>query len=348
MISSGKIFDYKKYLKSIFFCVGLITFIFSSYLFAQSTNQNAPTPLITDEIRGQIKARDIGDSRLTTYYFVFNGERGDVFINVVTNNLNGDIDIFTADTLQPRTKITVYANTSVTETGRIVYMRQPEKLILRVQGKTPNDDPATFQIKFAGSFQPLSPASVAETESLPEIKIDREGTVKVNSVGTIIEEPKTETDEKTDVDLGRGRVAETDNSDKTNIPKTFDPTKNPNRTLPEENSILNPRAVITEKTNPENKETDVTINIEEQPKNTSAVVRIEKSDEDSENNKAEEEAKLLSKISLKLKLKNGGRFERPMNEVISVNVIKTVLTIVTSDGKIHEFSIFEVNKMTID
>ncbi|MGI8669025.1 MAG: hypothetical protein ACR2J3_04155, partial [Aridibacter sp.] len=234
------------------------------------------------------------------------------------------------------------------ETGRIVYLRQPEKLILRVQGRTPNDDPATFEIKFAGSFQPLSPANVAETEPLPEVEIDRKATVKVNSVGTIIEEPKTETDEKTDVDLGRDRVAETENKDKTNIPKTFDPTKKPDRSLPEENSILNPRVVIEENTNPENKETDVTINVEEQPKDTSAVVRIEKSDEESEDNAAAEEAGLLSKISLKLKLKNGGRFERPMNEVISVNVVKTVLTIVTSDGKIHEFSIFEVNKMTID
>ncbi len=342
MIFRGKIFKYQKHLKNLFFCSGLLlalNFAFSSNILAQSTDQNAPTPLTTDEIRGQIKARDIGDARLTTYYFAFNGDRGDVFLNVVTRNLNGNIDVFTADTLQPRTRITLYADTSATETGRIVYMRQPEKLILRVQGRTPNDDPATFQIKFAGSFVPLSPVGLAETEALPEVEIDRKGTVRVNSVGTIIEEPKTETSEETDSVLGRDRVSETENSDKTEIPRTFDPTKK---------SGISTSKDISASESSETTETDVTINIEEQPKKSSAIVRIEKSEEDAESIEAEEEAKRLSKISLKLKLKNGGRFERPMNEVITVNVIKAVLTIVTTDGKIHEFSIFEVSKMTID
>ncbi|MDQ3635998.1 MAG: hypothetical protein M3405_16065 [Acidobacteriota bacterium] len=347
MISRRLNFEYKIDIKNLFFCVGLLVFAiitFSSYSFAQSIDQNAPTPLTTDEISGQIKARDIGDSRLTTYYFVFNGDRGDVFINVVTRNLNGDIDIFTAKTLQPRTKISVYANNSVTETGRVVYMRQPEKLILRVQGRTPNDDPATFQIKFAGSFQALSGGNPADTEILPEVKIEREGTVKVNSVGTIIEEPKTGEE---------GKIAETLEVDKTKIPGTFDPTKKPDSILPEINSILNPRDIATETTESkddatsDDSATDITVNIEKQPKNTSTIVKIERSEEN-EDLEAAEEAKRLSKISLKLKLKNGDKFERAMNEVLSINVIKTVLTIVTSDGKIHEFSIFEVNKMIIE
>lgn len=364
MTSVGKNFDLTNHSKyTLYFAVFGLIFIygFSNCIFAQSTNQNTPTPLLTNEISGQIKARDIGDSRLTTYYFILNGERGDVFVNVVTNNFNGDFDIFTADTLQPRTKITVYADTSNVETGRVVYMRKPEKLILRVQGRTPNDDPATFQIKFAGSFQPINAAAVAEdTNNLPEIKIDREGTVRVNSVGTILEEPKTDTGKKSDLDIEkRVEVADSVADDKSNIPETFDPTKRTDRILPEDNSISNPNVETADNNSAEKTDDTVsdietrelTVNIEEKPTDTSATIRIEKVEEDAdaENTEAEEEETArLSKISLKLELKNGDKFERSMNEVININVIKTVLTIVTSDGNIHEFSIFEVAKMTIN
>ncbi len=346
----------------VIFIAALIVFVFSNanQAFAQSSDQNAPTPLVTNEIRGQIKARDIGDSRLTTYYYIFNGQRGDVFINVVTNNLNGDIDIFTADTLKPRTKITVYADSSNNETGRIVYMRQPEKLLMRIQGRTPNDDPATYQIKFAGSFQAINPSEIPERPDLPELDVKGDGVVKVNSVGTIIEEPKeddsldeTRKDNKkidTKTDVAKSE------EDKTGIPKTFDPTRKTVKTLPEDESILRPRVIITDDSKSETKaenidkeeKADLTVNIEDKKKNTSAVVTIERVEEDEKESKEAEEARKLAKISLKVKLKNGDKFERPMNEVTSVNVIKTVLTIVTSDGKIHEFSIFDVSKMTID
>jgi hypothetical protein len=64
---------------------------------AQSTNQSYPTAVTSNEISGAIKARDLGDARLTSYFYVFNGNQGDVFINVVANNFNGNIDVFTAD-----------------------------------------------------------------------------------------------------------------------------------------------------------------------------------------------------------------------------------------------------------
>ena len=152
---------------------------------AQSINQSSPTPITTNEISGRIPARDLGDARLTTYYYTFDGVQGDVFVNVVTTNFNGDIDVFTADNLRPLTKITVYADTSSNETGRVIYLRQPVKMILRVEGRTPNDDAATFQIKFAGSFAPSN--AVAENDTAPEIKSNNETDVRVNSVGTIIE-----------------------------------------------------------------------------------------------------------------------------------------------------------------
>ena len=135
----------------LLFCILHFAFCMTA-INAQSTNQSFPTPVSSNEISGTIKARDIGDARLTSYFYTFNGNQGDIFINVVTKNLDGDIDVFTADNLRPLTKIRVYSDNPEGETGRVIYLRQPQKLILRIEGKTPTDEPATFRIKFAGSF----------------------------------------------------------------------------------------------------------------------------------------------------------------------------------------------------
>lgn len=171
---------------SVFFSILYFAFCISTVK-AQSTRQEFPTSIITNEISGRIPARDVGDARLTNYFYTFNGNQGDIFINVQTTNLNGDIDIFTANNLQSLTKITIYADISENETGRVIYLRKPEKLILRIQGRTPNDDAATFRIKFAGSFVPLPATAENSAPELPEVKSDNQTDVRVNSVGTIIE-----------------------------------------------------------------------------------------------------------------------------------------------------------------
>lgn len=119
---------------------------------AQSSDQLFPTPLLTNEITGTIAPRRVGDNRLTRYFYTFNSSQGDLFVNVVTQNFNGDIDIFIADSMQAVGKIVVYADTSRNETGRLLYFRKPERLLLRIEGRTPNDESAVFRIKFGGSF----------------------------------------------------------------------------------------------------------------------------------------------------------------------------------------------------
>lgn len=170
----------------LIFCILHFAFCLTT-ISAQSTNQSFPTPITSNEITGTIKARDIGDARLTSYFYVFNGNQGDIFINVVTKNLDGDIDIFTADNLKPLTKIAVYSDNPDSETGRVIYLRQPQKLILRIEGKTPTDQPATFRIKFAGSFEAIQGVAENETPETPTVKNNEQGEVRVNSVGTIIE-----------------------------------------------------------------------------------------------------------------------------------------------------------------
>jgi hypothetical protein len=173
--------------KTLRLCVSALVILFLlTSAEAQSTNQSHPTAVTSNEISGAIKARDLGDARLTSYFYVFNANQGDVFINVVASNFNGNIDVFTSDGLRPLTKIVVFADTSINETGRVVYLRKPERLILRVEGRTPNDDPATFRIKFAGSFQALSENEQTDAPAEPKVASGSDSDIRVNSVGTII------------------------------------------------------------------------------------------------------------------------------------------------------------------
>ncbi len=163
-------------------------FAASPFVFAQSSDQNFPTPVTSSEIRGTIRARDVGDSRNTTYFYAFDGEQGDIFVNIQTKNFDGDIDVFTADNLRPMTKVVLYADAGVTETGRIIYLRKGERLLLRVEGRTPGDDAATFVVKFAGSFVALTPSTRKTDDSSPQVAAS-DG-VRLNSVGAVI--PRTE------------------------------------------------------------------------------------------------------------------------------------------------------------
>ncbi|MCU1288600.1 MAG: hypothetical protein JWN60_829 [Acidobacteria bacterium] len=213
----------------ILFCLTFLAFCAAGAR-AQSTSQIYPTPVATNEISGTIKARDIGDARLTNYFYAFNANQGDLFINVVTSNFNGDIDVFNADGLKHLSKIVVYADSSFNETGRVIYFRKPEKLILRIEGRTPNDDAGTFKIKFAGSFVAAADAKTEEP-ALPEIASSNQTDVRVNSVGTIVEvKPKAtpapvetaaktniskETVKEISVETGKEKtvIAETDTAD---------------------------------------------------------------------------------------------------------------------------------------
>src|SRR5215213_4759959 len=106
---------------------------------AQSLDPSAPAPVRSSSVSGRIAARDLGDARLTDHYFAFTGTPGDLLITVQSRNLNGDIDVFTAGTLRPLLKLTLYAE-SATPVTKGIYLRKREDLILRVEARSPNDD----------------------------------------------------------------------------------------------------------------------------------------------------------------------------------------------------------------
>ncbi len=159
---------------------------------AQSSEAGAPTPISANDLSGSIAARDIGDSRFTRHYYAFGGNPGDVLITVRSKNLNGDVDIFTAGTLRPLLKFTLYAESSSPITKGI-YLRRHEDLVLRVEARSPNDDDGTYEIRFGGTFEARAVPLVAEAEKTePTIELPaRSGTTgrRVTSAGARIKEP---------------------------------------------------------------------------------------------------------------------------------------------------------------
>jgi hypothetical protein len=171
-----------------FLCV-LVLFLTASATPAQSLDPNTPAPIRTNSVTGRIAARDLGDSRVTDHYFAFTGIPGDLLITVQSQNLNGDVDVFTAGTLRPLLKLTLYAELDSPVT-KSLYLRKREDLILRVEARSPSDEEGTYRLFFGGSFEPIvGGPDIAEAEPDPSPEIRTPGTRRVTSVGARIEEP---------------------------------------------------------------------------------------------------------------------------------------------------------------
>ncbi|MFN0279341.1 MAG: hypothetical protein ACKVRN_12160 [Pyrinomonadaceae bacterium] len=349
----------------------LIAISFSLTIAAQSTDQSFPTAVTTNEITGTIKARDIGDSRLTSYFYTFDGGQGDVFINVVTKNFNGDIDVFAADGLRPLTKIVVYADAE-NETGRLVYLRKPERLILRVEGRSPNDDPATFRIKFAGSFIALAEQKTQDTPTIARREVEVESGVRVNSVGTIVEViPKPQPTPKATPEA-KETVATADKpiesepvrkeSTKPPAPKTAKVKKPASAPKTKEKPSLETTAAkkTPVKKSEETAKKESTLEKKPAKKNESPEVKtvLKKSSKPKKEivAKTPKEPALpeptipdpMTNFRLVVQLKDGKTIERPMKEVTKFSVDKGILTVTATDGSTIIYSMGDVAKVTIE
>lgn len=176
------------------FALMLLFYLAADVSLAQSIDISSPSPIRRNEVVGKIAARDLGDSRLTDHFYTFKGTPGDVLITVKSNNLNGDVDLFTAGSLRPLMKFTLYAEDS-TPISRALFLRKREDLILRVEARSPNDDEGVYQITLGGSFEaivgddpvaePLSPTSDSGLTDTSR----GTGSRRVSSVGARIAEP---------------------------------------------------------------------------------------------------------------------------------------------------------------
>src|ERR1041385_7308880 len=148
----------------------VLLILLASAALAQSIDPNAPSPVRSNDVTGSIAARDLGDARLTDHYYAFTGVPGDLLITIQSQNLNGDVDVFTVGSLRPLLKLTLYAETTSPVT-KSIYLRQRQELILRVEARSPNDDEGTYRLSFGGSFEPVvggPDIAEAETPAVPE------------------------------------------------------------------------------------------------------------------------------------------------------------------------------------
>jgi len=313
----------------------VVVVVLPVHVCGQSASQSYPTPIVSTEISGSIQPRDIGDARLTTYYYAFEGSTGDLFINVVTRNFTGDIDLFTFSGLKPLTKIVVYADLAETETGRVVYFRKPEKLLLRIQGRPPGDDPASFRIKFAGSFVAVRESDYPPEPALPKADILGQ-TDSRNAIGTIREVVKPKADQ------------EVVNGSADANPKAAEPSK----------GIETAKSAIDPGIAPSKPEVVITDNLEKGvtppvARKDAAASRVARRTRRSALRTAPEplekafEVDPLSIIRLVIEFKDGKLIERPMNEVLKFSVDKGILTVISKDGRIGRYSILDVGKVTI-
>jgi hypothetical protein len=205
--------------------------------FAQSIEPNAPTPVFSNEIAGRIAPLDIGDARLTRFFYTFNGLQGDLELTVESYNLDGDIDIFLAGNLRPLTKVTLYAGTTSTKVSKTVYLRRDEPLILRVQARTPNDAEGTYRVTFGGAFKPAERLAGNDAASSGEqsnanpapsptpARSANRNVRRVTSTGARIEEPVAEVAVKEEPE----RAVETPESPPVAAKKTPAPRPRPAR-----------------------------------------------------------------------------------------------------------------------
>jgi hypothetical protein len=356
-----------KYLSHSLQIILLALALGSSYVGAQSSSVDNPTPITASVIRGTIKARDVGDPRSTVHYYVFEGNQGDIFLKVEATNLNGDIDVFYADNMRPLTKISLYADSVPTQTGREIYLRKPERMILRVEGRTPIDDPATYSIRFDGSFIAMARGKAAEQPKLPEIDSENESGIRVNSVGTIIEtKPKPtpkprETAARTSAqpEMETTTVPEPISTIKPRTSNSRPPARNRNtKKEPAAKIVVNesdkgdepenekPETEKIEDTTPSTPKSKTTRTstrpAKNQPVRKETPVKTPKADS------AAELAKAMENIRLVVEFKDGAKIERPMSEVMRFGVDKGVLTIVNKNGTIGRYSILDVVRMTIE
>jgi hypothetical protein len=327
----------------------VVLFVTTTAFLAQSSDQNFPTPVTSNEINGQIRARDVGDSRLTRFFYVFDGGQGDIFVNVVTKNFAGDIDIFTAEALRPMTKMVIYPDgNSSNETGRLIYLRKGERLLLRIEGRSPNDDPAMFRIKFGGSFIAIAgtkeedPPSIANSQS--------ESGIKVNSVGTIVavkpKAPPTKPPIEIPSSVPVKATAKTE-SKVQEVPKT--------EPVGESKVEASKRVVVVSETFPvatvfnSKKNSEIEKKTPETKSNstatkTAAVKKAEKADGPTSEPKVDP----LASIRLIVQLKTGEVIERPMSEIQRFSWDKGILVVIGKDGKASRYSILDVSKVTIE
>ncbi len=321
--------------------VVLILLAASSSVFAQSTNIDYPTPVAASEIIGMIAARDVGDPRLTRHYYLLTGMPGDLNVTVESDNLNGDVDVFTAGTLRPLTKLSFYAGLTTTGTTKGIYLRRRESLILRVEARSASDEAGRYRIRFSGSFEPVAdaprlPEDTEQTASTPARK--DKNVRRVNAAGALIKEVEPEPVAATaPPELPTPAPAP---AAKTRTPRTVKPAP------------VKPAATTTPKPKPTRTARGRTGQPPATARKPATTARKKGGTSPATAPAATATTEAPAEPPLNPRLiietRDGMRVERYMSEVRRVTVEKGQLIVVTNDGKIERRPMTNVLRVTIE
>ena len=325
---------------------------------AQSTDPTLPTPVLANEITGKIKALDVGDPRATRHFYAFEGSPGDLLITIDSKNLNGDIDVFTAVTFRPLMKTTVYASSQSGEVAKGIYLRTHQILILRVEARTPSDEPGTYHIRFGGTFErfsggiPVAEASTAESEETGE----KSGANRLSSVGATIPRPPGETVETAEAkpspspeNAAEKTPAETAAAKKTTSNTARRTTSRPpprrgTRPAPSKptTSIKKTESAKTETPKTEAPKTETEKPVEDKPGVTEKPAETSPPAEKPKTQEALPGARLI------IEEKDGTRIDRPMSTVRRVTIEGNAIVIILKTGRIERIAMSDVARMAIE
>lgn len=315
-----------------------VVFLSGVSLSAQSLDPNTPTPVRSNTVTGAIAARDLGDARLTNHYYAFTGTPGDLLITVQSENLNGDIDVFTAGTLRPLLKLTLYAE-SATPATKSIYLRKREDLVLRVEARSPNDAEGSYRIAFGGSFEPIiGGPDIAENEAPTVPKVEGPTTGRrVTSAGARIEEPARPATE----------VAATPTPEPT--PEATPEAKPVESPKPEEAKPAETTARPAPRRNPRNRPSTPRAQPPRATETPRATVEEPKPEEakPEQPKPAEPEPEPEIGPRLLIETRDGTLINRPMGGVRRVTVERGQVIVVGRDGKIDRILLADVVRMTI-
>jgi len=313
------------------FCALIIVSLSSASALAQSTEAEFPTPVRSNEISGIITPRDLGDPRLTRYFYSFTGTPGDLNVTVESRNLEGDIDVFTAGTLRPLAKVSVYATGGVSGGTKTIYMKTRESLVLRIEARTPNDNDGSFRVRFDGGFEPVG-SDVPDPEPvIPTVSSAAKGR-RVTATGARIEEPEpqpTPAEAKTGTpSTGTATPTETP---ATETPATTAEATKPEPPKPRPTRIRRPVTARNTRTRP------TTTRRKPEPPTETATTTT-----------AQPPEPVAAGPRLIIETRDGMKVERYMTTVRRVTVENGQLIVITKDGHIERQPMTNVLRMAIE
>lgn len=337
----------------------ILIFFLPLLAFAQSTNQDYPSPVLQNEISGEIAARDIGDARLTRHFYTFYANVGDLVLNVETQNFNGDVDFFESVTLRPLAKVTIYDTGSAAATNRTIYFRQRRQIVMRVEGRTTNDEPARYRINFSGTFAAATDLPPPPEDLEPKVKnaaTSGDAIARVNSAGAIVEvsPPKnqpgiaTATESKSEP----GKEKPTEEIAAKPTPRRTNPRTSRSRAA---RRSAPPAKIETPSETAETKPDSAAAAAPTPPRppraprrNDSAARRGAGKQPAKSATNVEPKADPLANLRLVVLLKDGEKIERSMADVFRAAVDQGTLVVITKDGKIQRFALLDVLKFSIE